>query len=183
VIAHVHTGLDESTAVLRARHPHARVVVFDASDTQAQTEPSIARARALDVPVVAYTFHPHPARLFAPARAPRLLTSIEERARTLHALGVALVVVEPFDAEFAALSADASGSPLLAACAQLGSGEPFTPDSAQSRLAILAPMPMFAHCNERELRTVVLAVSGSGGGHRNLRTAEGCHRFQGLTQG
>jgi hypothetical protein len=47
VIAHVHTGLDESTAVLRARHPHARVVVFDASDTQAQTEPSIARARAL----------------------------------------------------------------------------------------------------------------------------------------
>jgi hypothetical protein len=30
-IAHVHTGLDESTAVLRARHPHARVVVFDAA--------------------------------------------------------------------------------------------------------------------------------------------------------
>ncbi len=53
-IAHVHTGLDESTAVLRARHPHARVVVFDASDTQAQTEPSIARARAL-VPLHADT--------------------------------------------------------------------------------------------------------------------------------
>jgi hypothetical protein len=61
---------------------------------------------------------------------------------------------EHLDALAPALSADASGSPLLAACAQLGSGEPFTPDSAQSRLAILAPMPMFAHCNERELRTV-----------------------------
>jgi SAM-dependent methyltransferase len=46
-IAHVHTGLDESTAILRARHPHARVVVFDASAPHAQTEPSIARARAV----------------------------------------------------------------------------------------------------------------------------------------
>lgn len=52
------------------------------------------------------------------------------------------------------LTRDASGSPLVAACAQLGSGEPFTPDSAQSRLAILAPMPLFAHCTERELRAV-----------------------------
>lgn len=68
---------------------------------------AVARARAQQVPAVAYTFHPHPARLFAPARAPRLLTSVEERARALHALGIALVVVEPFDAEFAALSADA----------------------------------------------------------------------------
>lgn len=49
---------------------------------------------------------------------------------------------------------DAGDSPLVAACAQLGSGEPFTPDSAQSRLAILAPMPLFAHCTERELRAV-----------------------------
>ena len=52
------------------------------------------------------------------------------------------------------LAGDAAGSAVVAACAQLGSGEPFTPDSAQSRLAILAPMPMFAHCNERELRAV-----------------------------
>ena len=49
---------------------------------------------------------------------------------------------------------DATGSPIVAACAQLGSPEPFTADSAQSRLAILAPMPLFAHCNERELRSV-----------------------------
>ena len=52
------------------------------------------------------------------------------------------------------LERDAAGTPLAGACAQLGSGEPFTPDSAQSRLAILAPMPLFAHCNERELRAV-----------------------------
>jgi serine/threonine protein phosphatase PrpC len=52
------------------------------------------------------------------------------------------------------LTRDAADAPLVATCAQLGSGEPFTPDSAHSRLAILAPMPLFAHCNERELRAV-----------------------------
>ncbi|MEZ4319261.1 MAG: cyclic nucleotide-binding domain-containing protein [Myxococcota bacterium] len=57
-----------------------------------------------------------------------------------------------------ALVSDAGSSALVAACAQLGSGEPFTPDSAQSRLAILAPMPLFAHCNERELRSVAQAT-------------------------
>lgn len=56
------------------------------------------------------------------------------------------------------LISDAGNGPLVAACAQLGSGEPFTPDSAQSRLAILAPMPLFAHCNERELRSVAQAT-------------------------
>ncbi len=56
------------------------------------------------------------------------------------------------------LTRDAGNSSLVAACAQLGSGEPFTPDSAQSRLAILAPMPLFAHCNERELRSVAQAT-------------------------
>jgi SAM-dependent methyltransferase len=47
VMAHVHTGLDESTTTLRERFPGTTVHVFDASDTRAQTEPSIARARAI----------------------------------------------------------------------------------------------------------------------------------------
>lgn len=57
-----------------------------------------------------------------------------------------------------ALVRDAGPSPLVAACAQLGSPEPFTLDSAQSRLAILAPIPLFAHCTERELRAVAQAT-------------------------
>jgi hypothetical protein len=61
---------------------------------------------------------------------------------------------EHLDALGPSLIRDGGDSALVAACAQLGSGEPFTPDSAQSRLAILAPMPLFAHCNERELRSV-----------------------------
>jgi serine/threonine protein phosphatase PrpC len=53
---------------------------------------------------------------------------------------------------------DAGNVGVLAACAQLGSGVPFTPDSAQARLAILAPMPLFAHCTEKELRAVAQAT-------------------------
>jgi hypothetical protein len=56
------------------------------------------------------------------------------------------------------LVADAGTVQVLAACAQLGSGEPFTADSAQARLAILAPMPLFHHCTERELRSVAQAT-------------------------
>lgn len=44
-LAHVHTGLDESSASLRHRFPDAELHVFDASAPEAQPEPSIARAR------------------------------------------------------------------------------------------------------------------------------------------
>jgi PPM family protein phosphatase len=47
----------------------------------------------------------------------------------------------------------------IAIAAQLGSGEPFTPTSASSRLAILKPMPLFAHLNEPELRLVARATT------------------------
>jgi hypothetical protein len=46
-LAHVHTGLDESSPSLRMRFPHAELHVFDASAPEAQPEPSIARARRL----------------------------------------------------------------------------------------------------------------------------------------
>lgn len=65
---------------------------------------------------------------------------------------------EPLQELGPALVIDAHRSALMAACAQLGSGEPFTPDSAQARLAILAPMPLFAHCTEKELRAVAQAT-------------------------
>lgn len=65
---------------------------------------------------------------------------------------------ERLDALARTLVADAGNAPVLAACAQLGSGEPFTPDSAQARLAVLAPIPLFAHCSEKELRAVAQAT-------------------------
>jgi riboflavin kinase/FMN adenylyltransferase len=50
------------------------------------------------------TFDPHPTRIVAPHRAPRLLTSIEERIALIREVGVEEVVVLPFTLEVARLS-------------------------------------------------------------------------------
>lgn len=63
-------------------------------------------ARAHAVPAVGFTFHPHPARIFAPHRAPPLLMPLDERTRTMRAFGLDTVVVQPFDRAFAEVSAD-----------------------------------------------------------------------------
>lgn len=73
---------------------------------QALVGRAVARARALGLPAVVYTFDPHPARVLVPAKAPPVLLSIEERARVLLEVGADLVVVEPFDRSFSEVSAD-----------------------------------------------------------------------------
>ncbi|HLH38587.1 MAG TPA: bifunctional riboflavin kinase/FAD synthetase [Bryobacteraceae bacterium] len=52
------------------------------------------------------TFDPHPARVVAPDRAPRLLTPIEERCRLMDQYGIAQVLILPFDETLARLSPD-----------------------------------------------------------------------------
>lgn len=52
----------------------------------------------------ALTFDPHPTRLVAPARAPRLLSTPEERARLMLAAGIDEVLILPFTPEIAALT-------------------------------------------------------------------------------
>ena len=63
------------------------------------------KSRELGVPCVVYTFDPHPAVVLAPSKAPKLLLTVEQRVALLHELGVDVVVVEPFNADFAALDA------------------------------------------------------------------------------
>src|ERR1051325_21817 len=71
----------------------------------------IARARELadanDALTVALTFDPHPSALLAPARAPRLLTSIERRIELLGEAGADAVVIEPFTRELAGIAPSA----------------------------------------------------------------------------
>lgn len=50
------------------------------------------------------TFDPHPTRIVAPERAPKLLTTIEERVALIREQGVEEVVVLPFTAEVARLT-------------------------------------------------------------------------------
>lgn len=71
----------------------------------------IDRARAVGerqgrLPVVAVTFDPHPMRVLLPERAPRRLTSIEQRSRLLMDAGADHVLVLAFDRQMSSWSPD-----------------------------------------------------------------------------
>jgi riboflavin kinase/FMN adenylyltransferase len=51
------------------------------------------------------TFEPHPRTVVAPAAAPKLLTTLEQKADLIAALGVDELIVIPFDGSFAAQTA------------------------------------------------------------------------------
>ena len=55
---------------------------------------------------IAVTFDPHPLRVLRPESAPRLLTSTAHKLRLIRELGVANILVLPFDAAFAATPPD-----------------------------------------------------------------------------
>lgn len=65
----------------------------------------VAEARALSVRAIAVTFDPHPEQFLRPARAPKLLTPMEERTRLMAATGLDAVLVLRFDAALAGLTA------------------------------------------------------------------------------
>ena len=62
-------------------------------------------AHAAGNEAVVLTFDPHPARFFAPSLAPPMLMTLERRLELLAEAGADAVLVEPFTAELAALSA------------------------------------------------------------------------------
>jgi riboflavin kinase / FMN adenylyltransferase len=52
------------------------------------------------------TFEPHPVSVVAPQHTPKLLTTLERKAELVESLGVGELIVIPFDATFAARSAE-----------------------------------------------------------------------------
>ena len=73
---------------------------------QALIARAVAAAKQQRLPSIAYTFDPHPAKVLAPKVAPRTLTSVAERVRLMRSYGIDRVIVEPFDASFASITAD-----------------------------------------------------------------------------
>jgi riboflavin kinase/FMN adenylyltransferase len=65
----------------------------------------VSRARETDRLAALITFHPHPAAVLAPERAPRYLTTPGEKVALLEGQGLDLVVLLPFTHETAATSA------------------------------------------------------------------------------
>jgi riboflavin kinase / FMN adenylyltransferase len=64
----------------------------------------VATARASGAVAAAVTFEPHPVKLLAPDRAPKLLTPLQRKARLIDSLGIDLLVVLPFTKQLARLS-------------------------------------------------------------------------------
>jgi len=62
----------------------------------------LARARGWKPSVL--TFHPHPTRVVAPDRAPRLMTTVERRTELMREEGVEQALILPFTADLAKLS-------------------------------------------------------------------------------
>ncbi|HEY7376272.1 MAG TPA: bifunctional riboflavin kinase/FAD synthetase [Polyangia bacterium] len=60
------------------------------------------------------TFTPHPARLFAPDRAPPLIMSLERRLELVAEAGIDVAIVEPFTRAFATIEAPAFVHDVLA---------------------------------------------------------------------
>jgi riboflavin kinase/FMN adenylyltransferase len=65
----------------------------------------VARARSTDRLAAVVTFHPHPAVILAPDRAPPYLTTPGEKAALLEGLNVDLLALLPFDRQMAATPA------------------------------------------------------------------------------
>jgi riboflavin kinase/FMN adenylyltransferase len=71
-------------------------------------------ARALDAPLGVISFEPHPRRYFAPEAEPFQLTTRDQQARALEALGADFLYVIPFDEPLAIMSDEAFARDVLA---------------------------------------------------------------------
>ena len=67
----------------------------------------VQRAKACGLRSAVLTFYPHPREVLQPGTNLRYLTTDVERARLLEKLGIDLLVLQPFDRELAATSAEA----------------------------------------------------------------------------
>ena len=107
---------------------------------------AIGRERGL-VPGV-LTFDPHPARVLAPDRAPKLISTVDQRLRRMEAEGVEAVMLLPFSFELARLSPEEFVRTFLV-------------DALHARVVIVGEDFRFGHKQAGDL-AMLRARSGSG---------------------
>jgi riboflavin kinase/FMN adenylyltransferase len=73
---------------------------------RAVLERTVKAARERDVPSVAVTFDRHPREVLSPGSEPRLLTTVDRKARLIEETGIDALVVLEFTPEFSRRSAD-----------------------------------------------------------------------------
>lgn len=100
---------------------------------------AIARERSL-APVV-LTFDPHPARVLAPGRAPKLITTIGQRLRRMASEGVEAALLLPFSLDLARQSPEEFARAVLA-------------DTLRARVVIVGGDFRFGHKQAGDLETL-----------------------------
>ena len=73
---------------------------------QALIKNAVDDAQRLAIHSAVLTFEPHPLRVIAPDRAPKMLLTHKDKMQLLQALGVDCVVIQQFDPAFAAIAAE-----------------------------------------------------------------------------
>jgi riboflavin kinase/FMN adenylyltransferase len=73
---------------------------------QALVRHTVEESKRLGYPSIVLTFEPHPLKVLAPERAPRLLLSYQDKLDLFQAFGVDIVIAQRFDREFASIAAE-----------------------------------------------------------------------------
>jgi riboflavin kinase / FMN adenylyltransferase len=73
---------------------------------QALIRGAVADSQRIGAPSVVLTFEPHPLKVLAPERAPKMLLSHKDKMQLLQSFGVDVVIVQHFDLAFAKLGAE-----------------------------------------------------------------------------
>ena len=120
--------LDGGSAVPRLRGGIVALGNFDGfhKGHQAVVGRAVARARAEGRPALVATFDPHPVRFFRPDVPPFRLTSLNQRERLFAEAGADAMIVFPFNAALAGLTAEEFVAERLAGVAGVVTGEDFT---------------------------------------------------------
>ncbi len=108
---------------------------------QAVVGRAIATAKERGVPALVATFDPHPVRFFQPDASPFRLTTLDQRERLFAEAGADAMIVFPFNAALAALTATEFAEQKLAGLSGVVTGEDFTFGNKKSgNVAVLAEL-------------------------------------------
>ena len=90
------------------RNPVLTIGTFDGvhKGHQAILRDVVHQAAAIDGESILITFEPHPRKLIYPEQSLQLLTTLDEKIKLIEATGIRHIVVTPFNADFASLTAD-----------------------------------------------------------------------------
>jgi riboflavin kinase/FMN adenylyltransferase len=73
---------------------------------QALIRHTVEESKRLGYPSIVLTFEPHPLKVLAPERAPRLLLTYQDKLDLFQTYGVDIVVAQRFDRQFASITAE-----------------------------------------------------------------------------